>query len=887
MRNFTLTPFVLRLVVCFAGWLVGATQAQPAPFAHVGAQSNGKYVVATNQILTPAGKSATALNDRPVSLAISPDGLTAAFINETHNGPDQIVVVDLITGREKQIYTDNFGSSLSGLLYSADGTKLYHSHEYSGNVAVCDAAADGTLTFNSSFSIQTQANTPPFPAGLAQTTDAARLCVVANVYNNLDVVDLATQQILAQIPVGNAPFTVMVVGNYAYVTNQGGRTAVPGDFINYSAGTAIVADPQSGGVTTGTVSVVDLTAYQVVKTLTVGLQPTSMVVQGNYLLVTNTNSDSISVIDTNTQEVIDTFPVQAFPGAPFGSLPNSMAFIDQDNLAVTVGGANAVAQYAWFTPYRRPVFKGLIPTGWYPCAVNVSQTTGQLVVANTKGLGSIGEPITAQIPGVPVATGPNTYSWLGSASLIPFRTDAQLRDGLRQVKENNGWVGLGDSDSRRSNANANGPIPTRPGAPSPIKHVFYIIKENRTYDQLFGDIKRGNGDPSLVQFGAMATPNHHALAGDFPLLDNFYDCGLRSSDGHQWCVQAISLDYIERPGNGDSRSYPYNGGDALAYAPTGFIWQNALNHHKTVRGYGEYTNQFTLAPGVNFGTWTDWYNDSLILEGKIQGTLHVPLGSAQASSDVPSWDQVLNRDFPGFDTNIPDQYRADIFLLEFQQYVANNNLPDLVIMTLPDDHTGGAPLPTAQVADNDLALGRIVDAVSHSKFWPSTAIFVVEDDTQSGVDHVDGHRGPVLVISPYAKRGYVDHRFYTQLNVVRTIEQILDLPPLNLRDLAVQPMESCFDEKPDLRPYQARLNQIPLDEMPTAAVTPLQKAWEQTRIAMFRGHPGPDTQDSNLLNHSIWYQCTNFKRAYPGDARVLWPKEVVANEKNRAKTRDD
>jgi YVTN family beta-propeller protein len=257
MRNFTLPSFPFRLVVCFAGsWLVGASQAQPASFAHVGAQSNGEYVVATNQILTPAGKSATALNDRPASLAISPDGLTAAFINETHNGPDQIVLVDLIPGREKQIYTDNFGSSLSGLLYSADGKKLYHSHEYSGNVAVCDVAADGTLTFNSSFSIQTQANTPPFPAGLAQTTDGARLCVVANVYNDLAVIDLATQQILAQIPVGNAPFTVMVVGNYAYVTNEGGRTAVPGDFINYSAGTAIVADPQSGGVTTGTVSAI-------------------------------------------------------------------------------------------------------------------------------------------------------------------------------------------------------------------------------------------------------------------------------------------------------------------------------------------------------------------------------------------------------------------------------------------------------------------------------------------------------------------------------------------------------------------------------------------------------------------------------------------------------
>jgi YVTN family beta-propeller protein len=871
------------LICALAVSLTATAQAQLAHFAKIGAQPDGSYIVPTNQRLTPTGKSITAAADRPVSLAIRPDGLTAAFINETHNGPDQIVVIDLVDGQQKQIYTNNFGSSLSGLLYSADGTKLYSSHEYSGNVVVSDVAADGTLTFNSNFSIQTQANVPPFPAGLAQTADGKRLCVVANVYNNLDVVDLATQTILAEIPVGNAPFTVRVVGNYAYVTNQGGRPALPGDFTNYSAGTPIVADPRSGGVTTGTVSIVDLASYQVVKTLNVGLQPTEMVTQGNYLLVTNTNSDSISVIDTRTQEVIDTFPVQVFPGAPFGTLPNSVAFVDPADLLVTLGGANAVAQYTWFTPYRRPVLKGLIPTGWYPCEVNVSQPTHQIVVANTKGIGSLGDPITVQIPGVATVTGPNTYSWLSVASLIPFQTDAQLRLGLLRVMENNGWAALPKNENSSQSSGKGDPIPTTLGQSSPIKHVIYIVKENRTFDQVFGDDPRGNGDSSFAQFGGAATPNQHALAADFPLLDNFFDCGLRSSDGHQWCVQGMALDYIERPGNGDSRSYPYNGGDALAYSPTGFIWQNALDHQKSVRGYGEYSNQFTLAPNVTYGSWTDWYRDSQILEGKIQGTLHVPLGSAQASSDVPAWDQVLNRDYPGFDTNIPDQYRTDIFLREFQGYVANDNLPNLVIMTLCNDHTGGLPQPIAQVADNDLALGRIVDAVSHSKFWASTAIFVVEDDTQSGVDHVEGHRGPVLVVSPYARRGgYVDHHFYTQLNVLRTIEQILGLPPLNIRDAAVEPMLSCFGRTPDLRPFTAVPNQIPLDEMRTAAVTPMQKAWREADIAMFQGHPKADSQDANLLNHSIWYQCTNFTRPYPGESRVLWPKELGAATTDRS-----
>jgi len=383
-----------------------------------------------------------------------------------------------------------------------------------------------------------------------------------------------------------------------------------------------------------------------------------------------------------------------------------------------------------------------------------------------------------------------------------------------------------------------------------------------------------------LQFGLRVTPNQHSLAEQFGLFDNFYDSGVLSADGHQWATQAFAPDYIEKQFTDFNRSYPFNGGDSLVYSPTGFLWMNAAAHGKTVRIYGEYAPSFVGPAGQPFGTWTDWYNDSLILEGKHTGALHVPVGTFKAVADVPSVQQFINPAFPNFNTGIPDQYRLDVFLADFAQYVKNNNLPNLIVMTLCDDHTSGTskgfPTPEAQVADNDLAIGRLVDAVSHSPYWASTALFFAEDDSQAGLDHVDGHRSPALIVSPYVRRGQVNHTYYTQISMVRTIEELLGLPPMNQHDKLAASMTDAFTDSPDLSPYNVIPNQIPLDTLNPVAVTSLQREW-QTEVARYfpRGpNQTPDIADANLLDHAIWYATTKFSKPFPGETRLLYPGQL-------------
>ena len=856
--------------------------AEEAPKYKVGIQHDGSVVLPDNQVLTPAGTQ-VQFAGRPHAIAIRPDEKTAALSND--GGKGVIVIFDLQSGKVLQEFKPNPYpysppySAYDGLIYSKDGSKLYASDD-NALIDIMNVAADGTVTTAGQVYLPLD-NFQSTPTVLAFSEDGSKLYVALNFDNELGVIDVQSQQLVAQIPVGNAPFGVVIDGNVAYVSNQGGRRATPNDFTNLSAGTPIVADPESGGPITGTVSVVDLVNQKEVQEIAVGLEPTAMVLRDSYLFVANTNSDTISVIDTRSQQVIKTISIQAFPDAPFGSSPNALAFTPDGKLMVSLGANNALAVYRWDGPASPVTLLGLIPTGWYPGSMAYEAGRQRIDVANIKGIGSLGPEGTNGDDPKTNRTGKFDHSYLGTASLIPIPNERQLREYTEQVVENNGWKKHFHSDSAGSrDAVTPKAIPERIGDPSLIKHVVYIIKENRTYDQILGDISRGNGDPTMTQYGAAISPNHHALATRFPLLDNFYDCGVLSADGHQWTNQAFGPDYIEKAFTAFNRSYPYNGGDSLVYAPTGFIWQNALKHGKTFRSYGEYAYQYN-GPNNLYGNWTSWYNDSQILEGKATGTLHVPLGAFQAQSDVPSLDAHLNRDYPPFDTEIPDQYRVDIFLADFAQYVQNGNLPDLTLLTICCDHTSGIstgfPTPQAQIADNDLALGRIVDAISHSRYWKDTAIFVVEDDSQAGVDHVDGHRAPAFVISPYAKRGVTDSTYYTQVDMVRTIEQILGLPPMNQRDLTASPMRHAFSDSPDLTPYNAIPSNIPLNELTqaTASTSKIEKAWQKASTKMFAVRPKePDRQDENLLNRAIWYSAFNFSRPYPGDSKILLPQEV-------------
>ena len=805
--------------------------------AAAGADPRGGPQTATDQSLTPAGRQ-VEFSGRPTQVALNPDRKTAAVLNAKGS---PLTVIDLATAKVVGGYSaGDTSTSYDGIAYSHDGKALYSSYG-DGNLGISPVNPDGTLGTSSTVSLGT---TNPYPGGLTVSPDDKTLYVALSATNALGVFDVASKALTSSIPVGNAPHAVVVTpdGKTAYVSNQGGRPAVQGDTTDDSYGTAIVTDdPSQSGSSTGTISVVDLASKKQVSTIDVGLQPTGMTLDGTTLYVANTNSDSVSVIDTTKNRVVQTISVTPFPQAPFGSSPDGVAALPNHRLAVSLGRNNAVAVY----DVRRPAkFLGLIPTGMYPANVVEDSAHSQLVVPNNRGEGNRD---TTTI-GVGGPAGYNTLTgYHGTVSLIPNPSDRALQKGTPQVSHNNGWDGIDAICGSASTPPV--AIPLHLGDPSLIKHVIYITKENRTYDQVLGDDARGNGDASFAQF-ASTTPNQHALVQRFPLFDNFYDSGQLSADGHNWVVQGDVPDYVEKNFGDFLRSYPASGLDALAYLPSGFIWEDALRHGKSVEDFGEYANY------QNDGTTT---------------------------TDVPSLKPLLDPNYAGFALQVPDVQRMSEFKSKFDAHVANNDLPALTLMTIPNDHTAGVnpfyPEPNAEVLDNDVAVGQLVDLVSHSKYWDSTAIFIVEDDTQNGLDHVDGHRGPLYIASPYAKNGYVDHTYYTQVDVLRTVEQILGLPPMNQMDLAANPMREAFTNTPDLSPYSA---------IPASAVSPsltdslahltgtaalLESKWEQA--AKHFDLSAPDAVDANVHNHVDWYAAHGFAKPYPGESRVLTPAELL------------
>jgi len=399
------------------------------------------------------------------------------------------------------------------------------------------------------------------------------------------------------------------------------------------------------------------------------------------------------------------------------------------------------------------------------------------------------------------------------------------------------------------------PVPTLPGQKSFFKHVVYIIKENRTYDQVFGDIPQGDGDTSLVEFGIEVTPNHHKLASTFVLMDNFNCSGVLSADGHQWTDEAYVTDYIEKSFGGFTRSYPYDGNDALAYASSGFIWDNVLKHGLTFRDYGEFVRA-DIEP--KSATFSDIYRDF------INGTNKIKI---RAVANLEQLKPYLCPTFIGFPGKVPDIYRAAEFIKELREFEKNGNSPNFIIMLLPNDHTAGTrpgmPVPEAAVADNALALGQIVEAISTSKFWKETCIFVTEDDPQAGLDHVDGHRTIGMVISPYTKRGEVVSTYYSQINMVRTIENILGIPPMNQLDLTAEPMTDCFTGSPDFTPYKALKNNIPLDRLNPPLSQLKGDALYWAVKSMEQDLDDIDRIEEDVFNRIIWHAVKGYDRPYP------------------------
>ena len=889
----------------------------------VGPQSDGSYVVSDNQLITPAGTLVQLGSPvRAKAVAVNPNHQTKTGAVMLMGAAEPIIIFSTATGEVIQRYVppnDNSGS-FTGIAYSADGSKLLFSQD-SNFVAVANVdRVSGKLTPALAVSLPAPSNPNLYSPGLANpggvaVADGSIGLVALNAGNALGVFDLADGKLKSQIPVGNAPNHVLVNGKYAYVSNEGGRPATSSDFTNLSNGTPIVVDSVNASATNGTVSVVDIAAGRLVDTIRVGLHPAGMAVYGSMLYVANSYDDTISVIDTKLQKVVRTIKVGVpIKGGAFGAGANDIV-IAEGKAYVTLGQSNAIAvvnleQNRDDDSRHRDhgsddAVLGYIPTAYFPTSIAYDSAQHELIVADDKGIGTQGSIGSAH--GV---SGYNTHHDTGVVNLIPLPSGEDLREMTEQVVRNNHWDSKHTHiDAEDVNPNARPvAIPAHIGEPSLIKHVFLIIKENRTYDQMLGDLPQGNGDPSLAVFGTNV-PNQKALVQRFPLLDNVYAPSRQSADGHPWIVESGSFysNDIESPDW--VRSYPGgNSNDALTYTPRGFIWSQAQQLGLTVKMYGEWSGAQTIAGNY---TWADFYNTALFKETNgVQGANIVPDDADTETSAVPSAQAILDPHYPSFNTGIPDQYRVDYYLPQFKTQVATNSVPNFTIIWLPDDHTSGFtpgfPVPASAQADNDLALGRIVEAISNSPVWSTSAIFVEEDDAQDGVDHIDGHRQPVYVISPYAAApqspgvGKVIHTTYTAENINRTIEHILGLTPLTQFDLTVSPMFDCFQNTPNIAPFTHVPANTALNLDPNGPIagtgkantaqkkTPMQRAWMLASNTMMKGKTNKaDSVDENFLNHVIWYSATDWKRPYPGESRVERPASFVKAAAKKPQDIDD
>jgi len=903
---------------------LAAAQSKPYPTYVTGPQPNGSWVVSSGQVINPAGTQVDlGIRVRAKAIALNPNvkSHTAAVL--TMGATQAVEVFDTNTGVVLQDYLtlgQDSSGSYSGIAYSADGNYLVFSQD-SSNVTIAKVSAEGLLEDDAQVSVPPNnsfiacfPSSPPasygnpcgsfysggtaYPGGVALSKDGKSAYALLNQNDTLAKINLTAKppKLGEQIRVGNAPHSIVInsTGTSAYVSNEGGRAANAEDFQINSAGTEIVADPVVGAAITGTVSVVDLATMKVTATISTGLHPTGMALYGQSLLVANTYSDSISVINTATNRVARTIPLALPIGVPgsgqpaYGAAPNSIAVDAKTGVAyVALYNANAIGVVNLSNGATNPLM-GMIPVAYAPGSVVFDQANNTLIVANDKGIGTRYSFETDH--GV---TGYNTHQDNGTVSIVPVPDSATLATMTEQVFVNNHWDLAQNIASAAGGSTAAAPvsIPNKIGSPSLIKHVFLIIRENRTYDQILGDVAAGDGDPSLAVFGGKDTPNVHELVKRFPLFDNFYDPSRQSADGHQWITEGMApyADDIQSPDW--VRSYPGgNAGDALAYQKKGFLFSEAAAAGLPVKIYGEYVENDTFKQpngSTSEPSWSEFYADAQNFEAGKEKTLYYQ-NTVQAQSSLPAVYQHLITNFPQFDLNIPDQFRVDLWVQDFKNDVAAGTVPALSILWVMDDHTGGPPTPDAEQADNDLAVGRIIDYISHSNVWSTSAIFLEEDDAQNGVDHVDGHRSPGYIVSPYAvQQGPADHTYYTQVNMTRTIEQILGLPPMNQFDLVASPMRTAFVKgvppASSFKPWTHVPNQVPLNEGVTASaadttsspkVKALRAAWLQKKAQIFAGKlTKPDSEDPDTVNHLNWYMSTGFTRPYPGESKVRPPSD--------------
>ncbi|WP_072041945.1 alkaline phosphatase family protein [Nigerium massiliense] len=868
----------------------------------VGQETPAGLQASDNQVLKPLGNRLVTEYGKFMGSTVSPNGRFLAASAADRNISLQIF--DLKANKLIWRAGRDAGANLrltdgsvgqESPTYSPDGKFLWLSQ----NAALTrfPVNADGTLGTPVSFPLAADGKKLALPGKVTYSPDGGTLYVAVNGQNKVAALDPNTGAVKRTWNVGIAPREVVFVGDKLYVSNEGGRPARPGEATINSYGTDVPANTFLGTSTTGTLSVIDPSASgDAVKSIDVGLHPTAMLVHEDVLFVANTNSDTVSVVDTTKNKVVQTINTQPYSNSSVGYAPTALAMTRDGRLLVTLGRVNAVAVYRYANDPMEPVsYIGLLPTDYYPSDIAVAN--GKVVVTNTRGIDARGPEVTINKGyGTNPATGHGTHSTTGSLTSFAMPNDKVTRQQTKVVFEQNDWQ-KNDVKQARGKKQKAVPVPQRIGDPSTIKHVFLIVKENRTYDQMYGDMPQGNGDPSLAQFGQVVTPNQHALANQFGLFDNVYDIGTNSAEGHNWLMQGDDPEYTEHNNGAYQRSYDTED-DVLGHQRSGFLWTSAEQAGKNVRNYGEFIAKTKKPAGA---TWQKYYCAAKdVINGGDPAQLTAPQLKLDAHSPIASLEDISLHTFPQFDTDIPDIYRVQLWKQEFEK----RGPSALNMFWLSSDHTGGPVDARAQVADSDLATGQMVDEISHSKYWRDSVIFVVEDDSQDGVDHVDGHRAPVQVISPWAKHGVVNSTYYSQINMIRTIQQILGAQPLNQKLAAATPMYDAFTNKPNYSRFATLPNQVPLTEnvkdapacgpdvpgtlvpnakAPTSAALPplpakaksLAKQWEQWRVTQpFVTEQEEDEVVPPLMNRFTWYQAHNFSTPYPGDKVVYAPKDV-------------
>lgn len=816
-----------------------------------GEQNDGSVLVTTNQMVTPLGKVQKLSGERPKDMALSPDGSMLAVLTT-----GKVHFFKVADGTEES--SVSVRSSSLGIAWHPDGKTVFASG-IGGTVSRIGKAKGGWKTASfvlvdpekqavkvhkpqdtsppSDAKPETPVKPEPHVTGLAVSPDGQRLYAALSISNAVIVYDLIKGEATGIIPTGLAPYRILLStdGKTLYTANRAGRAAQADEPAALSAGTPVRVDPETDAVLRGSVSIIDTTTFAAVE-IEAGRQPSALAFSPDQKLIylAQSDEDTIGVLDLGTRKFMPSISLLQPMDPGFGQIPTDLAVSgDGKTLFVACGGINAVA--AVDLPEGK--VSGYFPAGWFPIAL--AESKGALLVASSKGFGA-----RASTEG---KAGRAVKASLGTVQFITAEQRKAKSEHTRRVALNNGW-GQEELPPRRDRAPV--PVPERVGEPSVFKHVVFVIKENHTYDSDLGDISEGNGDPSLCVFGEAVTPNQRALARQWVLLDNTYTSGTNSADGHQWTVSGVANAYMEQNFAVKARSYPYNGGDPLAYSPKGFLWNAAVKAGKSVRVYGEYANKTKVVDKTGEAqkpTWKNLWDDRTAGAGRFEVT-----ATTENAALVPHLDPA----YAGFQLTVSDQARADRFLADLKAWTTSGDMPALSIMLLPCDHTSGtspgAPTPRAMVADNDLALGRIVEGISHSPFWKETLILVIEDDSQLGLDHVDGHRTTAYCVSPYTKRGAVISEVYNHTSLLRTIGLVLGLPAMNRFDRTATPMSACFMPQRDDRPFEHLENRIPLDEMNPPLSALKGTARQHAAASLKLDWSEPDVADATTLARAVW-----------------------------------